>query len=355
MPRWTVVRFTRVKGIKYDFSDILYVNENDLQLNSGSASIIGLMNLYCMKLGLDCYESLIFVLDRKKNHEDSGMSFKIAVVQFRPIIGDLGSNLSKHIEYIKRAEGLGADLVVFPELSLTGYNLQDLTSEVALHPDDELLEPLLEKSREISICVGAVELSEEYFIYNSSFFIEDGKVLNITRKIYPPTYGVFQEKRFFAQGRSIKAFDSRFGRFGVMICNDARHPAIPYVLALDGAKYIITQAAVPARGFPKKSKPDPVLYFENGNVFYSGVFGIYSIFANLAGYEEGLIFTGNSMVIAPGGRIVAEAPLFEEAIISVEVSEDDVRLARSAVPIFGEEDISITLEELSRINRLWRK
>ncbi len=279
------------------------------------------------------------------------MSFQISIAQFIPTLGNLEKNLEKHLYYIDQALKAGSDLIVFPELSLTGYTLMDLTPAVALNPDSKLLEPLYMYSGLISICFGLVEESPDYFYYNSSFFLEDGRLIKSARKVYPPTYGVFQEKRFFAQGKSAQAFDSKLGRFGVLICNDARHPALAYIYALDGAKVIITQSAVPARGFPQGDKPDPVKYFENGHTFYSSVFGLYTVFANLAGCEDNLLFCGDSMVVAPGGKIIAEAPLFEEAMITAQISDDEIRRQRTVTPLLAEEDIDITMQELKRIRK----
>jgi len=279
------------------------------------------------------------------------MDFQVSLVQFIPTLGRPELNLEKHLAYIDEAIKAGSQLVIFPELSLTGYNLMDLAPSIAQKPDSRLLQPLYEKSRQISICFGLVEESPDYFYYNSSFFLEGGKLLKAGRKIYPPTYGVFQEKRFFAQGRSVEAFDSKLGRFGILICNDARHPAIAYIYALDGAKILITQSAVPARGFPAAEKPDPVKYFENGHIFYSSVFGVYSIFVNLAGYEDGLLFCGDSMVVAPGGKIIAQAPLYEEAVITAEISEAEVRRHRTISPLLAEEDINLPIQELKRIRK----
>jgi predicted amidohydrolase len=258
-------------------------------------------------------------------------------------------NLAKHLEFADKAIKEGSSLIVFPELSLTGYTLRDLVPEIAITPDSEILQPLMIKSAFLSICFGAVEISEDFFYYNSSFFMESGRTINITRKIYPPNYGVFEEKRFFAQGKQVRAFDSELGRFGVLICNDARHPALAYILALDGAKFLIIQSAIPARGFPKGEKPVPLQYFEDGHRLYASAFGVYVLFANLAGYEDGLLYSGNSMAFAPGGIKITEAPLFEEEMITVEISEEEIRKYRMASPIFGEEDINITLEELVRI------
>ncbi len=280
---------------------------------------------------------------------------KIAVVQFNPVIARMDINIDKHLEYIKKAKAEGCSLIVFPELSLTGYALGDAVSDMAIPPDDECLKPLLEAGADISICLGAVELSPEYFIYNSSFFIEDGRVSNVYRKIYPPTYGVFDEKRFFAQGRKIEAFDTKLGRFGCMICNDARHPILPHILAMDGCKYMIIQSAVPVRGFPKGEKHLPAVYFENGNKHYAAVYGMYVIFANLAGHVEGLLFGGDSMIAAPGGDIIAQAPLFEEAMITAELSEDVIRRYRISVPILNEENLDLSIDEMIRIKESIRR
>lgn len=277
------------------------------------------------------------------------MSFRVSIAQFTPVIAEPEINIGKHVEYTDRALAEGSSLIIFPELSLSGYSLRDAAAEVAITPDDPILDPLLERSERISICLGSAEISEDYFIYNSSFFLEAGEVINVTRKIYPPTYGVFDEKRFFAQGRRTRSFESRLGRFGTVICNDARHPGLIYVQAMDGCRFLIIQSAVPARGFPSGEKPAPIEYFRTGNIHYSSVYSMYVFFANLAGSEEGLIFGGNSMIVAPGGAVIAEAPLFREAVISAEVSEEAVKRHRIAVPILGEEDMNLVLEELKRI------
>ncbi len=279
------------------------------------------------------------------------MSLKVSIAQFGPVIADPEKNLVNHLKYIDRALEAGASLVIFPELSLTGYSLRDAAAEVAITPDDPLLDPLLEKSDKISICLGAVELSEEYFIYNSSFFLEAGEVIDVTRKVYPPTYGVFEEKRFYTQGRRARAFESRLGRFGTVICNDSRHPGLIYVLAMDGCRFLIIQSAVPARGFPSADKPAPVNYFKTGAIHYSSVYGMYVFFSNLAGYEDSLLFSGNSLITAPGGNVIAEAPLFDEAMITAEVSESAIRRYRTATPILGEEDMNLVIDELKRIKR----
>ena len=106
----------------------------------------------------------------------------------------------------------GAKLVLFPELSLTGYTLRDLAWDVAINPfQNKIIAPLLEKSRKISIAVGFVESGAHYGIYNSAMFLEDGEIKHIHRKIYPPTYGMFEEGRYFGVGKTVAAFDSKLG------------------------------------------------------------------------------------------------------------------------------------------------
>jgi len=277
--------------------------------------------------------------------------FKVCVAQIDPVIGDIGKNIEKHLEFIDKAMAGDASLIVFPELSLTGYTLMDRAAEIAIEPEDSLLQEIFIRSAYLSIVVGFVEISDDYFVYNSSMFIENGSARNVTRKIYPPTYGAFDEKRYFAQGDRIRSFNSDLGRFGTVICNDARHPALIYTHAMDGCKFLIIQSAVPARGFPQEDKPLPTKYFETGNIHYASVYGMYVIFANLAGYEDGLLFSGNSMITAPGGKILAQAPLFEEAMIFAEVSEMEIRKFRQAVPILGEENLDLVLDELNRIKQ----
>ena len=159
-------------------------------------------------------------------------------MQFSPVIGDLHKNIEKHLHYIEKASDEKASLVVFPELSLTGYSVMDSAAELAIRPDDSILNPLKEISKKISVCAGGIELSDQYFIYNVSWFLEDGEILKVTRKIYPPTYGIFDEKRFFAQGKEVRSFDSKLGTFGVLICNDARHPGLVYTQVMDGCKFL---------------------------------------------------------------------------------------------------------------------
>ena len=149
------------------------------------------------------------------------MKFTIAVAQIDPVLGDVQRNLRKHLDFASRAVKKGADLIVFPELSLTGYTLRDINLDVALKPGHSaVLKALISRSKRISIVAGGVEESGSFGLYNSAFFLENGKLLGIHRKVYPPTYGMFEEMRYFSAGRSVKAVDPKLGRLGVLICED---------------------------------------------------------------------------------------------------------------------------------------
>ncbi|MGH2574477.1 MAG: nitrilase-related carbon-nitrogen hydrolase, partial [Ignavibacteria bacterium] len=149
------------------------------------------------------------------------MKFKIALAQINPVLGDIDRNIKKHIAYCNNAIKKKADLIVFPELSLTGYSLKDLNFELALNPyTSEILEPLRKKSKKISIICGGAEEDERNAVYNSAFYISDGKVKFTHRKIYPPDYGMFEEMRYFSRGRDVSVHYTVFGKIGVLVCED---------------------------------------------------------------------------------------------------------------------------------------
>jgi NAD+ synthase (glutamine-hydrolysing) len=165
------------------------------------------------------------------------MKISIALAQMNTCLGNVEVNLEKHLSLITDARHSGADLVLFPELSLTGYVLQDLASAVSHRavPDDPVFKPLLEASRGIDLVVGFVEEDQRHRFYIASAYLSDGQVVHVHHKVYLPTYGLFDEGRFFAWGDSVQAFDTRFGRMGILICEDFWHASPPYLLWLDGA------------------------------------------------------------------------------------------------------------------------
>src|SRR5690242_368820 len=167
------------------------------------------------------------------------MAFTVALAQIKPKLGCLADNLVLAEAAIEKAIAAGADLVVFPELALTGYFLKDLVPDVALRLDSPEIEKLKALSTRISIAIGFVEVSPDYRFFNSALYLEGGEIVHVHRKVYLPTYGLFDEQRYLARGDRFRAFDTRFGRFGILICEDMWHLSAPYILAMDNATTLL--------------------------------------------------------------------------------------------------------------------
>ncbi|MFQ5798475.1 MAG: nitrilase-related carbon-nitrogen hydrolase, partial [Bacteroidota bacterium] len=246
----------------------------------------------------------------------------------------------------------GADLILFPELSLTGYTLRDMNLDVALNPGrSAVLKKLISKSKGISIIVGGVEESDSFGLHNSAFFFENGKLLAAHRKVYPPTYGMFEEMRYFSAGRSIRAVDSKLGRLGMLICEDLWHVCLPYLLVQDGAQVILGLSASPTRLGGSQDHPAIATINTENHKVYARVLSTYVVFCNRVGFEDGVNFWGGSEVIDPNGDVLAQAKLFEEDLILAEIDEREVRRARQFSRHFLDDDVKLVLEELRRISR----
>ena len=280
------------------------------------------------------------------------MKFTVAVAQIDPVLGDLKRNLQIHLDCIKRAAKKGADLIIFPELSLTGYTLRDLNFDVALRPGlSPILKQLCTKSKNISIIVGGVEESPNFGLYNSAFLLEHGKNLATHRKVYPPTYGMFEEMRYFSSGRSVAAVNSRLGRVGILICEDLWHPSLPYLLAQDGAQVIFGLSASPSRLSGPSEQPEIATINTENHKVYARLLSTYLVFCNRVGFEDGVSFWGGSEVIDPNGLVLARAKLFEKDLIYAEIDDREVRRARQFSRHLLDEDVGMVMRELRRISR----
>ncbi len=279
------------------------------------------------------------------------MKFKIALAQIDPALGNLAANVQKHIEFARRAADEGAALVVFPELSLTGYTIKDMNWELAVNLDRDVsaFKPLLDLSKSISILAGGVEESSTFGIFNSAFYFEDGVVRSVHRKTYPPTYGMFEEMRYFNSGDSVRAFDSKLGRLGVLVCEDLWHLSLPYVLAQDGANLIVALVASPTRlGGNEKELQTARVNSENHKA-YARLLTTYLAFCNRTGYEDGINFWGGSAVVGPDGEVDVQAKLFDEDLIFTMIDDDAVRRARRFSRHFLDDKIDLVIAELRRV------
>ena len=274
---------------------------------------------------------------------------KIAIAQISSKIANIEANLDKHLSYIAKAKNENADIIIFPELSLTGYSLKDAVYDVAMTCDDDRLQSLYQASENISICFGMVELTDNFEAKNTNLFLERGKIIAQHRKVYLPTYGVYEEKRYFTPGNRFRAFDSQSGRFGMLICEDLWHPSSTSILALDGALAIFVNSAGILRGVHGKDKPENVQIWENLNRTSAHLFTSYLIFCNRVGSEDGLMFWGGSEIVDPHGECVVKAPYFEEDLVIAEIDWLKLKHARIHTTYLSDERLDIVTEELQRI------
>jgi predicted amidohydrolase len=283
----------------------------------------------------------------------------LALAQIAPVLGDLAQNLALHEVKIAESKAAGADLVIFPELSLTGYQLQDLAPEVAMRRTDPRLQSLAKlTSGGPSAVVSFVESTDDHRLYAAAALLEAGEVRHVARKCYLPTYGLFDERRFLAAGDAIRATRAALGGsaagdvgIGIGVCEDFWHPTLPAILAQDGAELLINVAAGPARGASVDADQGLGSAASWGTLLRAtaALTTSYVAFTNRVGVDESLIFWGGSRVIGPDGVVIAEAPLFEEALLLAEIDLDEVARARSALPLLRDERLELTRREFDRI------
>lgn len=276
--------------------------------------------------------------------------FTVAIAQVSPRLGDLEANLALYEERVRAARGAGAELVVFPELSLTGYFLKDMVSTVALRLDAPEVRKLRELSRNGGLIAGFVEETDDYRFWNSAVYLENGEIAHIHRKVYLPTYGLFDEGRYFAHGDSIRSFDSRFGRSALLICEDMWHPSTVYIAALDHAVMVFCPSSSPLRGISDEQEQDNnARYWELLNAAYAQTYSLFVVYANRVGFEDGVGFWGGSEIVDPAGVRIAKAKYYEEDLLVAEVNLKAARRQRVGSPLLRDENVDLTINELLRI------
>ncbi|MBC8329702.1 MAG: carbon-nitrogen hydrolase [Planctomycetes bacterium] len=273
-----------------------------------------------------------------------------ALCQMRPALGDLDRNLEAHFEWLDRAAGAGAGLVLFPELSLTGYFLRDLTQEIAVGLDDPRVRRLVARSKERSIVFGLVEESRDHRYYNSAVFAEDGEIKHVHRKVHLPDYGIFEEGRYFASGDRFEVVDSKLGRFGILVCEDAWHLSAGWLHFLDGADALLVPCASPARGVDTDG---PELSSETAwrtlTAALALFFQSWVLHCNRVGFEDGAMYWGASSVVTPFGQRAAEAAGEHEELLLHRLSSDPTRRARMFTPLRRDARPDLVRRHLARL------
>jgi len=279
------------------------------------------------------------------------MRVNLGLAQIYPKLGDVQANLTKHLDYIERAVAQKVDLVIFPELSLTGYQVQDLVPEVAISatPDDSTYAALLDASRRLDIMVGFIRRDLRNRFYIAAAYLSGGETVHIHHKMYLPTYAMFDEGRYFDQGERARAFDTRFGRVGMLICEDFWHMSPAYLLWLDGADMLLMQSSSPSRGLDAGDRLSGSRWVELVNQAYGSMFTNYVIHCNRVGYEDGKNFWGGSSVVDPNGEFLTHGYYFDESLILQEIDLNQIHRTRSRLPLLRDERPEIVHRELGRI------
>lgn len=278
------------------------------------------------------------------------MSIRIVIAQINPKLGDLPANLALYEDRIRRGSEERADLLLFPELSLTGYFLRDTVPSVALTAKSAEMKALKQLSRVVPFVAGLVEESADHRFFNSAVYFEDGEIRHVHRKVYLPTYGMFDEQRYFARGDRVRSFESKFGRLTMLICEDLWHPSTIYLAALDGALAVLCPSASPLRGIVDgQEQDDNARYWEMINRAYAETYSVFMIYGNRCGFEDGVGFWGGSEIVDPFGQRLAKAPYYDEDLLITEVSLESVRRKRTMSPLLRDEDLDLTINELMRI------
>lgn len=280
-----------------------------------------------------------------------GETLRLRVEQFAPTLGDVDANLTR----IASAQADGAadsvDLIVTPELSVTGYDVRDRVHSLAI---PESPEPYAALAGGPDVVVGAIERDAAFVPFNAALHLRGGRVLHRHRKVYLPTYGMFDEGRYFGRGDRVRAYDAGGGwRIGILVCEDLWHPALGYLLAADGAHLIVVQSAAAGRGSWAGG--------ETGGRFASWPawehlaraaavsLGVYVVVANRVGTEGPCVYAGGSMIVGPGGDLLAKADDLGEDRLTVDLSLNAVARARQPYAHARDDDQRLVYRELRRM------
>ncbi|HYJ78159.1 MAG TPA: nitrilase-related carbon-nitrogen hydrolase [Longimicrobiaceae bacterium] len=276
---------------------------------------------------------------------------RLRIEQFAPALGDVGANLARVAAAQAAAAREGVTLLVTPELALTGYDVRDRVHALAV-PAGDLPFPALVGGPDV--VVGAIERDGAFVPYNAALHLRGGVVLHRHRKVYLPTYGMFDEGRWFGRGDRARAYDAGSGwRMGLLVCEDLWHPALVYLLAAAGAHLVVVQAAAAGRGTLAGS--------EAGGRFASWdawehlaraaavAYGIYVVVANRVGVEGSCVFAGGSLIVGPDGAVVARGSDLGEDRPTADLSLDAVAAARRPYAHARDDDPRLVRAELDRL------
>jgi predicted amidohydrolase len=280
-----------------------------------------------------------------------GSTVRLRVEQMAPVLADRAANLARIAAAQADAARDGVDVVLTPELSVTGYDVRDRVHSLAA-PEAELPFPALAEGPDV--VVGTIEHDARFVPFNAALHLRAGRVLHRHRKVHLPTYGMFEEGRFFGRGERVRAYDAGGGwRVGVLVCEDLWHPALAYILAAEGAHLLLVQSAAAGRGAwdggAAGGRWGSWRSWEHLVCAAAAAYGVYVVLANRVGVEGGCVFAGGSMVAAPGGEVIARADDLGEDRLTVDLALDAVAAARRPFAHARDDRPDLVVRELSRV------
>lgn len=275
------------------------------------------------------------------------MRIALAQVDSRP--GDVDANVEQAEEVLDDAVRQAPDLVVFPELQLSGYSVGGADRDPSLRPGDDRLQRLADRSGKAGVHLGFAESGTSgLHTYNSAAYYEDGNLVHVHRKLYLPTYAAFEERKHFTPGQALRGYPVQ-GRYPVatLICNDAWQPPLAFLATQDGANVLL----VPAASAQSNSleRYDAMEYWYDLTRFYGRMFQLYVVFVNRVGCEGELRFWGDSHVVDPWGDVVAAAAEGTEDLLTVDIDLDEVRRRRRDMPLGKEARLGLLRREIERL------
>jgi len=273
---------------------------------------------------------------------------KIRAIQFSPVLGNIKKNMEFHTEKINEALEDKKDLIIFPELSLSGYHLKDILYDIALTPGSEVFNRIKVLSRNIDIVVGAPVEQETGIIYNCALYFSKGDLLHTHRKVQLPNFGMFEEQMIFKAGNQFMSFKKDNLTLGIIICREILFPVIPYLYFLQDVDFLIAISNSPHRGISKEGLSSLKLWERCGDVYAVNYHQNY-VFVNRTGFEDGIGFGGGSFFAEPGKGIVKKAKYFDDDTLDFEITRESVRKSRIGGNYFRDEKPDVIFKEMKRI------
>jgi predicted amidohydrolase len=275
---------------------------------------------------------------------------RVALAQIAPRLGRLDENVAQVLAKAALARKRGAQLALFPELALSGYFLKDLVPEVALSARHPALKQLAAASKGMDLAVGGVWEDARHCFSNALLLFRQGRLAAVHAKAYLPTYGMFDEARYFAPGDGPTLAGTALGTAGLLVCEDAWHAVMPLAAALGGASVLLVASSSPARGLLKGRAPGGLAIARDWQALLSAwalSLGVSVLFCNRAGFEDGVGFWGGSMALGPDGSLLAQARFLEPDLLLADLDARGGRRARMASPLLRDERLDMDVRLLA--------